>query len=59
MSVLTKNSDRVCFSGTGTGVSYCGRRKAKISDQQGAANCDDCCAALRADEARFKQEADR
>ena len=59
MSVSTKNSDRACFSGSGSGVAYCGRRNTKIDDQAGAANCTDCYAALRADEARDKQEADR
>lgn len=59
MNLSTKNSDRVCFSGTGTGVAYCGRRNSRIDDTNRAATCADCFAALRADEARDKQEADR
>ena len=57
--ISTPNSKRVCVSGTGAGVAYCGRRNSKIDDHPGAATCADCHAALRADEARFKQEADR
>lgn len=55
----TPASKRVCFSGTGTGVSCCGRRSSKIDDRPGAANCADCDAAFRADEAAAKRQADR
>lgn len=57
--ISTPANKRICISGNGSRRSYCGRKTSRIDDTPGVATCRGCYAALRADEARYKREADK